>query len=260
MLTNRIRSFIVTALGAVIFLAPAYSATITTYDNSTAAVFNTLVQTTATIAFDDQLAGPNNYKLKTDSNGFSLGPVGNAVQFLGIDHTGTYYTNITWFPGTQKDWGTNAVLETNAYNTDSNRRLHIVLPNGGATAFSLDLMTWALVGSVYHSGGSYSITLSTGDVLNPIPTAVWSSSTSASPAGHAPPIAPTWLGVRSDTAITSIDLRSNDGNMMIDNFSFGSTAPPSQDSQTAECATMVLIGTGLAGLRILSKFTGSRPV
>ena len=109
---QRIHTFILTAFGAIGVLTPAYSATITTYDSSTQSLFNTLVQNTATIAFDDQLAGPNNYKLKTDANGFLLGPAGNLVQFLGIDHTGTYYTNITWFPGNQKDWGTNAVLES----------------------------------------------------------------------------------------------------------------------------------------------------
>ena len=101
------------------------------------------------------------------------------------------------------------------------------------------------------------MTLSTGDVLSPISTAAWNSSSSASPAGNTPPIAPTWLGVRSDTPITYIDLRSTDGSMVIDNFAFGSTAPPG--GETAECATMLLIGTGLAALRILRKFIGSRP-
>src|SRR5947209_1707442 len=98
-------------------IAPCYSASIITYDNSSQSLYTSLTNTTATIGFDDQLAGPSNFKLKTDSNGFSLGPAGNLVQFVGIDHSGVYYSNITWFTGTQKDWGTNAVLETNVYNS-----------------------------------------------------------------------------------------------------------------------------------------------
>jgi hypothetical protein len=256
MLTQRISTILLSMLGAFVFLSPSYAATILTYDSSTQSVFNTLVQNTATIGFDDQLAGANNYKLKTDVNGFSIGPAGELVQFVGFDHATSYYTNISWYPGTQKDWGTNAVLETNGYNTDANRRLRIVLPNEGATEFSLDLMTWVLVGSIYHSGGSYNITLSNGDVLGPIATAAWYSTASVSPASNNPAIAPTWLGVRSDTAITWIDIRSTEGSMMIDNFTFGSTAPPSQDGQAAECTTMLLIGTGLAGLKMLHKVTG----
>ena len=102
--------------------------------------------------------------------------------------------------------------------------LHIVLPGTGYTAIGMNLAT---------SSGNLTITPSTGGTL------VGPSSSSL-----------TFFGITSDTAITSLDISSTQGTLLLDNFQFGTAQP---DQPVAEATTMILIGTGLLGLPFLRR-------
>lgn len=245
--------FVHIALYIFVALVPAYSATVLTYGNSDASVFNSITTGMTTIDFDAQAASPNTYNYSFSSNGFLL----NGTRFLGIsDADGNYFTAAAWTPNSMRDWSTNAVLEGPAANGDPERRLHITLPNGGATAIGMDLMTWLLSAGVYHSGGNFTVTLSTGDIV-PVATAYWISTLAVSP--KAAGISPAWLGIASDTPITWLDIRSSEGTIVMDNFSFGTAnlqsanppAPP--EGEVPEASTFIMIGTGLAALRMFRK-------
>lgn len=258
------RTLLILALSIVTMLMPAYSATVTTYTDG--AIFSQMTQNMSTIdstAFNALVSGPGGWNLNMTSSGFLLGDPGNLVQFLGIMNGSTYYTNISWGQNNQKDWGptSHAILESSQNSTDPNWRLHIALPGAGATAIGLDLMTWLELfpwnGTNYQAGGNFTITLSTGDVINPIATTLWNTSMGSSPriAG----LNPAFFAFTSDTPITWIDLRSDSGAMATDYFTFGSVKTQSQvdpgnPGDTPEVSTMLLIGTGLLAIRAAKKF------
>jgi len=224
-------------------------------------VFNAITANMTAINFDDQVSGPNGYNAKFDSTGFVI----SNTQFLGIRDPANYdyFTGVGWGVNNQRDWGTHAVLEGPQYvEGDTTRRLHIELPTGGNTAISLNLMTWILQGGIYNSGGNYTITLSTGDVIGPAATAAWVSTMANSPANAG--IAPTWLGIASDTPITWMDIRSSQGMIVVDNFSFGTAAqiagggPTVPDGEAPEATTLIMIGSGLAAMRLIRKRASAR--
>ena len=240
------------AIGIVILLSPAYSATLQTYSDAT--VFDTMTQDMSTIDFEGQGTSTSNPSISSfNSNGFWLGPAGSLVEFIGIQSgVGNYFTSIACCAN-QRTWGTGAVLEGPG---GTGQHVHVVLPGSGVSSIGMNLMTWVWDSlNTYHSGGSYTITLSTGDVIGPIATSYWATAMGVSP--QAAGVQPSFWGITSDTPVTWIDIASSDGTVVVDNFDFGTAnpiTPPTDNGQAPEGATMVLIGTGLAALRLLGKF------
>ena len=239
---------------AVILLSPAYSATLQIYSDPT--VFSGLTENTSLITFDDS-STVNEY----GSSGYYAEWQGSAGQVQFTSLGGYSYFSLLVPTAPQINWGTGKVLEASGGPGQS---LQIALPGTGVTAVGLNLMTLTQdVGSTYNSGGTITITLSTGDVISNIPTAYWATSMGASP--YAAGVGPTWWGVTSDTPITWINVTSSTGAIVIDNLDFGAVNPLNSgssgndtDAQTPEVATMILIGTGLVAIRLLGKY-GAKP-
>jgi hypothetical protein len=240
-----IHQLLIAAIGIVIMLAPAYSATIQPYSDPS--VFGGMTQGMTLVNFDDQVSsGGTSYDFT--GAGFTIG----GVQFGAIPVAG-FENYIQWKPSTQYDWGTNAVLQTSG---GANSHLHIALPGGGATAIGLNLMSFTSDGmGAFHSGATYTINLSTGNAITPVATAFWNTAMASSP--NAAGVKPTWWGITSDAPITYLDLYSSEGAIVIDNFQFGTasnTPGPEPPPDVPEASTMILIGTGLVSLRFLNKF------
>ncbi len=252
----------IAVLGALA-LAPAFSAQVGVYVNADQAdFFSTLTQDMTSIDFNN-LVPINGWQGSFDSSGVTVA----GVQFVGIG-TGDYYTALIWPSNNYKDWGTGALVEgVSAVDGQPDRGLHIELPVA-VTAIGFNLMTGANAG-VYTTGGEVSISLSTLDTLGPLATTAWTSA-SGKPSPAASGLSPAWVGITSDTPFTSVDIRPLTGSILLDNLSYGSaqitTNPddppvnPPDVTETPEAGTMLLIGTGLFGLRYVRRaFGGGTP-
>jgi hypothetical protein len=159
---------------------------------------------------------PGNY---STASGLTL----NGVQFTALTPPNNYYlyaedalgsANYQWnsgdlLMGPNVAWGGGYLLAT--------------LPSGGVQSVGTDLMT--------HTpfGASVVVTLSTGEQFT--------INTSSNPTR-------TFAGFTSDTPITSMQFKPNNGFSLIDNFSYGSVG------ETPEVDTALLAGAGLLSLLV----------
>lgn len=113
----------------------------------------------------------------------------------------------------------------------------ITLPTGGATAIGMDLG--------FFVSQSVNITLSNGQMQTV-------ALNGHSPANSRFVANPVFFGFTSDVAITSLtfSLVGPSSLLLLDNFSFGTaiTTTPQPTTPTPEPTTMLLLGTGLAGV------------
>jgi hypothetical protein len=228
--------------GIALALVPAYSTTITTYNNpaswqaATAAGYQT-------VTFEG-LTPANTVTPYTSPSGVTS----SGVEFIGYNSNGSSDIQVvdtsgvlTWF-----NWGTGDALIQNTDRPNPGSPLpyiNIVLP-ANVTSLGLDL--W----STSPQALSYTITVAGNQYT--VPT-------------FGQPTLAFW-GITSDTPIGSLQLTlqgttyNSSSNELIDNFSFGAsdlTAAP-------EAGTYLLIGSGLIGLvvlrrKIITDKTGSPP-
>jgi hypothetical protein len=216
--------------GLALTLLPAYSTTITTYNNSA----SWLAATSAgyqTVNFTG-LAPAGGVTSYTSATGVTA----DGVEFIGYNSSGSSDIQVvdtsafSWY-----NWGTGDALLQSLSRPNAGSPLpyvNIVLP-ANITSLSLDLFTTspqALSYTITVAGNQYTVPTSSQPTL-----AFW--------------------GITSDTPITSIELTlagttyNSSSNELLDNFSFGAsdlTAAP-------EAGTYLLIGSGLIGFVLLRK-------
>jgi len=230
MLTKFRASILSLSIGIALAHAPAYSTTITTYNNSTAwqAATSAGYQT---VTFE----GLTPAGTATNYNGAN-GVTADGVNFIGYSTSGSSDIQVvdtsafSWY-----DWGTGDALLQNLGRPNAGAPLpyvNIVLP-ANITSFGLDLFTTspqALNYSITVAGNQYTV-----------------------PTFSQPTLA--FWGITSDTPVTSLQLTlqgttwNSGSNELLDNFSFGAsdlTAAP-------EAGTYLLIGSGLIGFVLLRK-------
>ncbi|HYL74677.1 MAG TPA: PEP-CTERM sorting domain-containing protein [Bryobacteraceae bacterium] len=208
-----------------LLVAPAYSATITTYNTSSS--WQVALSSFQTIDFSG-LAPVNG--ATTYGSGLTV----NGVQFSGLSGGSSAFgvldtTLSSWF-----NFGTGdaAFINTDrATNATPVPYLHIVLP-APVTAVGFNIFS--------ASPNALSYTVS-------VPAGQYSVPTNALPT-------PAFWGITSDTPFSTVDLTLqgtvfNGGSKgFMDNFAFGSATP-----DVPESSTSILIGSGLAGIGLLRR-------
>ena len=212
-------------------LAPAYSTSITTYNNpatwqaATSAGYQT-------VTFE----GLTPANTSTPYNSPS-GVAASGVDFIGYNSSGVSDVQVVDTSGvfTWYNWGTGDALIQNLDRPNSSSPLpyiNIVLP-ANITSLGLDLWT--------TSPQALSYTITVAGVQYTVPT-------------FSQPTLAFW-GITSDTPITSIQVTlqgttfNGSSNELLDNFSFG----VSDLTAAPEAGTYLLIGSGLIGFVLLRK-------
>jgi hypothetical protein len=205
--------FLLTLFTLAVMATPAYSATITTYYDSTSWLAATTGVTT------DDFTG------YSPSGTYMMYPTGifeNGVEFIGLSgSTGVMDTTLASY----YNFGTGDAGFVSAGGTSVQITLQTPV-----TAFSIDLFT-------NPAQVTYTVTtLST-------PFTVPTFTTSAGPA---------FFGVTSDTAFSSVNLQVPTGTVyaFFDNFQFGTA---DVESPVPEAGTFLLIGTGLLGFAVFRR-------
>lgn len=221
------------SIGITLALLPAYSTTLTTYNDSTSwqAATSAGYQT---VTFEGMTPAGS----ATTYSGPG-GVTTSGVEFIGYSSGGGSDIQVvdtsafSWY-----NWGTGDALIQTMNRPNSSSPLpyvNVVLP-ANVTSLSLDLFTTspqALSYTITVDGIQYTVPTSTQPTL-----AFW--------------------GITSDTPIPSIQFSlqgttyNGSSNELLDNFSFG-TAGASQVTTAPEAGTYLLIGTGLIGLVVLRK-------
>jgi hypothetical protein len=223
-------------LAALLITAVPIQASTVTYTDPGAWAGNT--SDTTTIDFSG-LASPNGFADYSNSTGLQI----DDVQFIGQSTDTTYLLKVMdqnyaapWY-----DWGAPATLMGPVYNVQNPTfvpYIHVILPSN-ATAFAVDLMTAGVPGL------NYKVTLSDGENFT---VDTYTRPTQA------------FFGLTADSPITFVDFTvlGKDANGLMANFQFGKTqctdGGGGDTGQVPEAGTLILIGTGLVGLRGLKKF------
>ncbi len=240
------KSYMLTALGMVIMLSPVNAAIITGYTDSSLFSLVSPDMTAVDFSSNPCLSGFGSACSSSSSTGFVFGPADNQVRFTGTNGDGSSATYLKWAVSPLADF----YLTSYIYSSDASRQLRIDLPNGGATAIALNLMSLFTpdFGSTYQTGADITVTTS-GGTIGPITTQAWSSAM-----GGSPP--PTWLGITSDVPMTTLSLKSTQGGVAVDAFRFGmaKTIADPAPADTPEISTMLMIGFGLLVFRAARRF------
>ena len=207
--------FLLTLFALAVMITPAYSTTITTYSDSPSWLAATSGVTT------DNFTG---YAPSNSYTVYSGGIFQNGVEFIGLSGGTTLVADTSGGPFSWASYGTG-----DAGFVSGSGGVAITLSTP-VTAFSINLFT-SPAGSTY--------TVSTLSTPFTVPTV------SAAP--------PTFFGVTSDTAFSTVSLQVPSGTTyaIFDNFQFG-TAQTVQDP-VPEAGTFLLIGTGLVGFAIFRR-------
>ena len=217
--------------GLAAAVPPASGSTITYTDEG---AWSSASMNLTTVGFEG-LAPANSLNFYSTSAGLSI----DGVQFVGVDGSGYQLTvDDSGFASPYFNWGTGAILAGPAYASASvTPYIQVNLP-AGVTSIGVNLMT------VSPNATSFSVTLSDGTTQ--------SISTFTRPTEA-------FFGATSDAPITSATftlvgtIPSNTTQGLLDNFSFGAANTGGQQSQVPETDTLLLIGTGLAGLAWMKK-------
>ena len=222
------RGLILLALVALVWnVTPAYSTTLTTYNNL--AAWQAATSGDSTITFTGLAPGT--------MTAYSSGVSYPDVQFIGISNGIPPLEVMDTSAFSWANFGSGEALmqSMNRGTTDPVPYIHVVF-NTPVTAFGSDLFTTSSYGM------SFAITVLGTQFVAP----TFSQPTRA------------FWGVTSDTPITSADFTvqgtAAQGNTIafLDNFQYGTTqaaAPP----DVPEAATLLMIGSGLIGLACLRK-------
>lgn len=235
MLRLQVRVFMFLTIAALAFpVAPAHSATITTYTDPTA--WQNSANVLQTITFEG-LAPTDGTTTYTGATGLNTG----GAEFIGYSSSGSSWIQVidtnfsTWF-----NFGSNDALLQDMDRPNSGSPLptvNVVLP-AGVTALGFDVFTVspsALSFTVTVAGTNYTVP------TDPRPTlAFW--------------------GITSNTPIASIALTAagstynGSTSALIDNFQYGTA----DLSEAPEAATFLLIGSGLIGLAVVKKWVSAK--
>ncbi|MGH9613254.1 MAG: PEP-CTERM sorting domain-containing protein [Bryobacteraceae bacterium] len=219
-------------VGLAVATPLASGSTITYTDES---AWNSASMNLTTVGFEG-LAPANSLNFYSTSAGLSI----DGVQFVGVDGGGYQLTvDDSGFVSPYFNWGTGATLVGPAYaSANVAPYIQVTLP-AGVTSLGVNLMT------VSPNATSFSVTLSDGTTQ--------SVSTFARPTQA-------FFGATSDAPITSATftlvgtIPSNTTQGLLDNFMFGAVnTGGGQQGQVPETDTLLLIGTGLAGLAWMKK-------
>jgi hypothetical protein len=236
MMRPQVRAFMfLTITVLAITVAPAYSATITTYTDPTA------WQNAATVLQTITFAGLAPADSSTTYNGSTGVTTGNA-EFIGYTSSGSSWIQVidTDF-SSYFDFGSGGDALAQSMNRPNSSSplpsIQVVLPTG-VTALGFDLFTVspsALSFTVTVAGTNYTVPTDSNPTL-----AFW--------------------GITSDTPITSIALTAagstynGSTSVLMENFQYGTA----DLSQAPEAATFLLIGSGLIGLAIVKKWISAK--
>jgi hypothetical protein len=178
----------------------------------------------------DTVAGSN---LTNVTFGNSGTPLSNSLTYSGVTFAGAAGYQIEVLEGTNVGAPGNYVLTSNTNQPSFAQNNIVITPLSGTRAFGFDLKSSnAAVGGI-GAAGSYTVTFNL------------ANNTSVTQAVTVPNYNSfSFIGLTSDVDITSITIQAlSGGDPVIDNVSFTGNAP----TATPEPATLVLLGTGLAG-------------
>lgn len=207
------------------------AATTITYDNQ-ATFLNLFAPPPPVVNFDGYALNPGSTFAFDTANGLTI----DGMQFVGHNTDCCYYAYVNNPASNDKsyNWNSGAVAMIAGYWAGNRNYLTVALP-AGMNAFGLDLMV-ANTAAVPNPR-DVKITLSDGTT--------YTVTTAANPTR-------TFWGISSDVDISFLTIEAPGGQLLIDNV-YGGTASvtdPGPVNPSPEVASFLLIGTGLALLRL----------
>jgi len=164
--------------------------------------------------------------------GTTAAALANSLTYSGVTFAGGTDYQVEVIDGTNVGAPGNFVLTSNTNTAGAMGPNIVITPPANTTAFGFDIKSSnSALGSI--GTGSYQIFVNGTPVATVTPTYTSFS----------------FIGFTSDVPITSITIQAlTGGDPVLDNFTFGPAA-----TETPEPATMLLLGSGLAGLAALAR-------